>query len=110
MVMKILRKILIGFTCLMISPCCLAYYIPSFNEIEERSIAVNTQLLNQATPTLFFIPFHPQYVVDVAKVYKVKAGSTDNTYELLRMNADFEGFGKGLILFDFRNCGKGEIK
>jgi hypothetical protein len=26
------------------------------------------------------------------------------------MNANFEGFGKGLILFDFRNCGKGEIR
>ena len=108
--MTILRKILFGFTGLLISVCCLAYFIPSFNEKEKRPIPEDAELPGNSIPTPFFTPLHPQYIVDVANTYKVKAGSPDNTYELLRMNANFEGFGKGLILFDFRNCGKGEIR
>ena len=108
--MKILRKVFIGFTGLLISLCCLAYFIPSFNEKEKRPIPEDAELPGNSIPTPFFTPLHPQYIVDVANTYKVKAGSPDNTYELLRMNANFEGFGKGLILFDFQNCGKGEIR
>jgi hypothetical protein len=71
--MKILRKILFGFTGLLISVCCLAYFIPSFNEKEKRTIS--DELPGNSIPTPFLTSLHPQYIVDVAKTYKVKAGS-----------------------------------
>lgn len=47
-------------------------------------------------------------IIDVAAKYGIKAG-VDNTAGLMRLNADFRGYGRPLVEFDFRNCGTGII-
>jgi hypothetical protein len=107
--MKFIRITLLVLTSLLVVLTIFANFIPSIKEV-DRPISPSLKSIESERRSSNAKFLNPKYIIDIAGVYGIKVGNIDNTEALMRLNKDFAGFGKGLVLFDFRNCGTGEIR